>query len=1637
MAVIDTIFQETPEKLRALGRELQQTALDTGQSIQDVTTSTYEFLSAGIGRSASFIDKKGKQTQASLEQIAVATRAAANLAVGGLATQTEAVTALSFALNAYGLNQKRISSDTAKLAGVWKVGADGSRTLARNMGEAATVISDQFAKAVEIGVVTASQIARTFATVASSAKVAGIGIDEIAAAYASQTVRGVSAARVTVSMNRAIQDLIKPGKQLKSLMEDTGKNYANIARTKGIHVALQEMRNDAKATGVEFATLFKRQEGWRFALNITADDMKDKAGDYQLYIRTLEQIRDSEGSAAEQAKRRGDTVTRNFARVKIAWQIFTEAVGFPLLKPLNEALKAIIRLQVSLTDWARANEKIIEQMGPIVGFVASLLALTAGTQGLLFALQPIAPLLGTTATNLRGLALIIGRVAAPFAVLIGLLGSFKYLVENNVRGFGQFNQQLEDMKSLAAGVVNVFKTIGDSIRYVWDVIGQGGDVDKAVSASMDAIGQSVEDLGPTFERVAKFIAQFFLSIGTLVVSALAKAIPAIANWFVSVARAIAPKAAYLLGVFVGWASDVVPQIIENLGNLAREFGAWIQRAAPQILAALGYVLGAIVDWASEVVPNIINALGDIGAALVAWVRSVIPVVGRALGQLIENIRRFIETNGPGIIASFGAWAKGIADWFANDLFPQVQRGLSEFLKGVVSFLQDTQLVRRLVNFLVTAIAGIAALIASHAGEIADVFITIAQQAIAAFVDFFNAHGGELADAGLRAGGSVIGGLVDYIVKHPMEVVQALATVFLIAATAGALMNAVGFLGLKIRAVLGMTSSGGSIWGTGLTTALTGAFNIAKAGVLKAASFLGQLVGRAFSLAMAAGEVLAQALVYNLISLGGVLKGPAMSAGRAVGQIFGAAMAQAAMAWQIFQNYFQQTAIGQRLSGLFVRAGTAIGQMFGAAIAQAAFAWQIFQNGLQTLWQGSALQGAFQRVGMVLGRTFGSAVAAGAAAAIVAAPIAVLLVGIEITADLDRQTAALVNQAKEYAANATDAQIQQSIDGIQKELDGMTWQAFGSYDKVKSVLDELKAIQQQRASDAAHSLPDAIGNGVNLLDNPLNKLKGKVKSSTSGIRDMLVDPFKQGFNDINTLPEPFDWGKILGIPRAQGAAAQIKNTVTGTMEDLKSWLTRDTGSMNSVIEKYLNPKTHKVKKSSFTSDDDRIKAITGDIKDAQKALRAATKAKDSPAVIAIQDALEDLKTQRAALIKVRDEAKAAADKEKAERNKSLQKALPPQKLPLRKDFDSRPGVTSKVPTIPEPQVGDTGQTMPAYLASLSGDIASFNSAPKAIAFTTTIDGTSQTPAAYAATTAASFGTITTAATTANTTVTNTLGSLPVVAGATGAATSNALGANLGATTGPVLAGAQAVTATVKTELNNANTSASNLGISSALSFAKGITDNVGAVTTALTAIVNAVRSALAGLSWYSYGTSLVASFIKGMRDMIPSVEKASLAVAHAASKYQRAGSPPKEGPNRAIVRWGHELVNQYAIGMVSAFGLVQAASLAMAESFVKPPAMALGTPSAAVAVAPPVREVAPMSMGWRGGGGEASYGSSIDRDAQARQLEMLAEIASATRLGAAASARGASRDPRAGGPLAARSHLVALKQMTTSRARGGA
>lgn len=1101
LAIINTIAHRTPDELSAIGDSLQNLAQQTGLAIEDVTKAEYEFLSAGIGL---FKDSQGRITdemrKAGVEQSLVAINAASRLAVGGLSSLDNATKVLGFALNSYNLNTKDIPAETAKRAGLWlyetKV-INGQevqvKRLARTMGEASDVITDQFSKAIEIGVVTADQIASSFATVAASAQNAGIGIDEISAAYATQTVRGLSARRTTVGLNRAILDLTKPGKALAALMERTGKNYAKIADTKGIHVALQEMRTDANRLGVAYNTLFLRQEGYRFALNITQDDLKDAAGNFELYKRVLFEVQEANKKNADgltqsqsQVAERMDTVAMKVRQLRLAFQILSERIGRPLLKPLRDFLQDLTNVVIHLYDWARANQKVVASLAPIIGAASALIALTAGTQGLLFVLQPIAPLLGTTATNLRGLAVIVGRLTLPLGLLVAAFGAFRYAVEHGVLGFEMFTDQLNAMEDLGRGVVEVFKTIAASIGFVWDAIQDGDDVTKAVSQALDAIGQSVEDLGPAFEATVAFLGQVFVSVGTAIVDGLSKAIPAIVDWFGGVARTIIPQLGYLLGLFVSWAGDVVPQIIDGLGNLGR----------------------GLIQWISDVVPVLVGALGDLTKVIIDWASTVVPQVVAGVTSLAAEVAANISAAAPGIVDAFTTWGTAIVRWIVDDAWPAVSRALGEFLDNVLKTLQDTQVVRGATNAAITLVAGFVAGLATLVGAVAQwvlqnadtivgIFLETAGQIIGGIVDFFSQHGGEIAAAGVDLAGRLLGGLASAIVNDPTilaKAIGALAVSAVVISEAIAVGRAIAFAmwAPKYFIYLAELVVGNAL--TGISSAVNGTLK----GVITA---VGTKIAAGIFYASIYAEWALRTVLAAITSL--LTKAGVFAAAAAVGAAIGSAMETA------------------QLQAMY--AADAIKKFFGKFLATA-------------LPQSTA-------AGTSMGVAIGTAMTVAMG---VAALGAVLLVGKNIKDGLDAQQAEIASGVTGLIQVGTRAQLETARDALKKGIDDMNF--LGIPITFGDSRQQLEA-QLKRTEDALARMPAIDGPEIK------PKLGPPAPTATQKAAASLVSDFERNFANgmaragVNTAP--IDWGALFQKDNATQTIDEIRTKFETTFSDLKT------------------------------------------------------------------------------------------------------------------------------------------------------------------------------------------------------------------------------------------------------------------------------------------------------------------------------------------------------------------------------------------------------------------------------------------------------------------------------------------------------
>jgi TP901 family phage tail tape measure protein len=186
----DLNLDKAKDDILALSRE-------TGKTTDDLTAGFYDLVSAGV----------------SADDAINVLRDSAKFATGALGSTAEAVDLVTSVLNAYGLEASE-----------------------------STRVTDVFAKAVADGKVTAAELGGTIAQIAPIAASAGISIEEVSAGFAVLTAKGAKASAAATEMRAAISALLTPNEQLNAIQEQTGINFAKLAREKGLAVALEELR---------------------------------------------------------------------------------------------------------------------------------------------------------------------------------------------------------------------------------------------------------------------------------------------------------------------------------------------------------------------------------------------------------------------------------------------------------------------------------------------------------------------------------------------------------------------------------------------------------------------------------------------------------------------------------------------------------------------------------------------------------------------------------------------------------------------------------------------------------------------------------------------------------------------------------------------------------------------------------------------------------------------------------------------------------------------------------------------------------------------------------------------------------------------------------------------------------------------------------------------------------------------------------------------------------------------------------------------------------------------------------------------------------------------------------------------------
>lgn len=300
------------KEMRAMGDELKNISIQTGQALDKLVKAKYDIVSAGfIGAAES----------------AKVLAASADLAVGGVTEISTAADLLTTSLNAYNL-----SADNA------------------------VDINDKLFTIVRLGKTTMTELAGSMGRVLAIAGQAGVSLDEVGAVMATLTAQGQKTEEATTAVRSAIVQMIKPTSTMQGVIEDLGfaTGQAMLSQL-GFAESLKRLLAASEDANIPITELFSNIRAMQAVLPLAGTAAKKFADN-------LEQMKTSSGAAAKAVEEMAKSTDFQLNRMKQSFIVIATTIAgvyLPLiaaaaeatadfLKPTKEAAITLESLQVML-----------------------------------------------------------------------------------------------------------------------------------------------------------------------------------------------------------------------------------------------------------------------------------------------------------------------------------------------------------------------------------------------------------------------------------------------------------------------------------------------------------------------------------------------------------------------------------------------------------------------------------------------------------------------------------------------------------------------------------------------------------------------------------------------------------------------------------------------------------------------------------------------------------------------------------------------------------------------------------------------------------------------------------------------------------------------------------------------------------------------------------------------------------------------------------------------------------------------------------------------------------------------------------------------------------------------------------------
>lgn len=299
-----------------LGARLRALSIELGSNISTVelTKAAYDVASSGFATAADAAD---------------ILRASALGATGGFAQVNDVASALTGVLNAYGLSAS----------------------------EAGRIV-DQFVQTQADGVITVRQYAAEIGNVASIAAASGIKIEELNAAIATATLRGVPVAQTFTGLRQAISNIIKPSQQATELAQSLGIQFnVNALQAKGLGGVLGDVQAKTGGAADKIAILLGSVEAQAAIQPLLNDNLVK-------YNELLGKQAQAAGAAADASKINATTISgglkqigNGFANLATTLDTTLTPLFAGFIKSINDILTKLNQVSALSPEKVRRREQ--------------------------------------------------------------------------------------------------------------------------------------------------------------------------------------------------------------------------------------------------------------------------------------------------------------------------------------------------------------------------------------------------------------------------------------------------------------------------------------------------------------------------------------------------------------------------------------------------------------------------------------------------------------------------------------------------------------------------------------------------------------------------------------------------------------------------------------------------------------------------------------------------------------------------------------------------------------------------------------------------------------------------------------------------------------------------------------------------------------------------------------------------------------------------------------------------------------------------------------------------------------------------------------------------------------------------------